>query len=349
MSTEKPSTPSDRLPTLQDVAARLKFSVSTVSRALSGHSAISAKTRAKIQAAASELGYRLPSQGRTTRKAATHLVGVVVGAMHNRFMTKLLEHLHDALAELGYQVVLFIDSMTAAKDLLAFRPLIDGYLDGMIFATATLDSPIVAELHRRGIPCVLVVRSVEHIGVDIVEVDNHQAGMEAVRHLAELGHRRIGLVMGPANTSTSRTRIEGAMAASRLFGLPEGSISLVQGEYTHEAGYSAAVSLFDAKPRVTAIVAGNDTIALGVLEAARTRGVPVPSQLSIIGFDDIPMAGSALIGLTSIRQPVEALARTAAIRLVERMGVRRVASPTRDVLPIELVRRETTGLAPPVD
>ena len=184
-------------PTLHDVATRLGLAVSTVSRALSGHPAISDKTRVAVQAAAAELGYRLPTQGRGSRKSATHLVGVVVGAMHNRFMTVLLEHLHDALEELGYQVVLLIDSMTATKDLLAFRPLIDGYLDGIIFATATIDSPLVFELQRRGIPCVLVVRSVDNANVDTVEIDNIHAGSEAVRR--STAER---LTVGPSTASS---------------------------------------------------------------------------------------------------------------------------------------------------
>jgi LacI family transcriptional regulator len=335
--------------TLSDVAAHLNVAVSTVSRALSGSPAISTKTREAVQAAANELGYRLPTQGRGSRKAATNLVGVVIGALHNRFMTVLLEHLHNTLAESGYQVVLLIDSMNATKDLLAFRPLIDGYLDGLIFATATLDSPVVAELQRRGIPSVLVVRSVDNANVDTTEIDNTHAGSEAVRHLFELGHRRIGLVMGPPTTSTSRDRVQGALAWLERHGVPRESVQLVHGDYTHEAGYSAGMSLLGHEPRVTGIMAGNDTIALGVLEAARRRGLTVPGQLSVIGFDDIPLAGSPLIGLTSVRQPVEAMARTAARRLVDRMRSRNTGPVAHDILPIELIRRETTGPAPDPD
>ncbi|HWH84749.1 MAG TPA: LacI family DNA-binding transcriptional regulator [Burkholderiaceae bacterium] len=336
-------------PTLHDVAKRLGLAVSTVSRALSGHPAISDKTRVAVQAAAAELGYRLPTQGRGSRKSATHLVGVVVGAMHNRFMTVLLEHLHDALEELGYQVVLLIDSMTATKDLLAFRPLIDGYLDGIIFATATIDSPLVSELERRGIPCVLVVRSVDNANVDTVEIDNIHAGSEAVRHLFELGHRRISLVMGPANTSTSRDRVRGALDWLQRNGVPKANVQLIQGDYTHEAGYSAGMAILGQVNRVTAIVGGNDTVALGVLEAARRQGISVPSQLSVIGFDDMPLAGSPLIGLTSIRQPVKVMARTAAQRLVERMRSHKLQPARRDILPIELIRRDTTGPVPAKD
>lgn len=329
---------------LQDVAERLGVSIATVSRALAGSDLISSTTREAVQVAAAEIGYRLPTQGRKVRKSATRLVGVVVGALHNQFMTRLLEHLHDALQEAGYQVTLLIDSMSDPQSLQAFRPLIDGYLDGMIFATATLDSPVVRELKRRGIPVVLVVRSVDDAGTDTVEIDNVQAGAEAARHLVDLGHRDIGLVMGPENTSTSRDRVAGALQCLERAGIPNERVPLVWGDYTTESGYSGALQLLQQPAPVTAIAAGNDTIAFGVLEAAKRNGVSVPGQLSVIGFDDSPIAGSPLIGLTTICQPVEALARTAARRLVEKMHSGRLGTTTHDILPVQLIRRETTGV-----
>jgi LacI family transcriptional regulator len=258
-------------------------------------------------------------------------------------MTLLLMHLHDALQESGYQITLFIDSMNDPENLLAFRPLIDGYLDGLIFATAMLDSSVVGEMQLRGIPLVLVVRSVDNVKVDTVEIDNVYAGAVAAEHLFQLGHRRIGFVMGPQNTSTSRDRTRGALAWLAEHGVTPDRVSLVWGDYTTESGYSSTIAMLNAAEAVTAIVAGNDTIALGVLEAAKRRGVSVPGKLSIIGFDDMPMAGSPLVGLTSIRQPVEAMARIAARRLVERIRTGGIAASFHDVLPIQLVRRDSTG------
>ncbi|MFD0667161.1 LacI family DNA-binding transcriptional regulator [Ramlibacter sp. MAHUQ-53] len=331
--------------TLREIAGRLGLSVSTVSRALSGHPAISVRTRESVIAAATLVGYRFPTQSRG-RVGGTRLVGVVVGALQNTFMTLLLQHLHDALQGAGYQVVLLIDPMTEPEPLLALRPLIDSYLDGLIFATATLDSPIVAEVRRRGIPTVLVVRSVDDVDVDIVEVDNFRAGQEAVHHLLDLGHRRLGFLMGPQNTSTSRDRMAGALQALREARLEPEPAHVAWGEYTSEMGYSRAMGLLAAPQPVTAIVAGNDTIALGVLEAARRCGRKVPDELSVIGFDDMPLAGSPIVGLTSIRQPVEAMARTAARRLLDRMRPgHAISPPAHDVLPIELIRRGTTGAA----
>ena len=333
-------------PRLEDVAARVGVSVSTASRALSGQASISVETRQAVQEAAAALGYRLPAQGRRAKKAATRMVGVVVGALHNRFMTQLLEHLHHFLREAGYQMTLIIDSMTEASALQTLRPLVDGYLDGLIIATATLDSPVVAELRRRGIPIVLVVRSIDQPGLDTVEIDNVHAGEMCVRHLFELGHRRIGVIMGPRNTSTSRDRVAGTLRYMQAQGLKRDEIPLVWGEYTTESGYSSAMAMLAAHPDLTAIVAGNDTVALGVLEAARRRGLAVPEELSVIGFDDIPIAGSPLVSLTTVRQPVESMARTAARRLIERMNAPLPPEAVRDLLPVHLIQRATTGPRP---
>ena len=217
--------------------------------------------------------------------------------------------------------------------------------DGLIFATATLDSPVVTELKRRGIPLVLVVRSVDDQGVDTVEIDNAHAGMEAARHLHELGHRRIGLAMGPRNTSTSRDRAHGAMNWLAQQGLKEKDMPLIWGEYTMESGYSSAMSLLGGRTPVTAIMAGNDTVALGVMEAAHRSKIAIPDELSIIGFDDMPLSGTQMFALTTIRQPVEAMARTAARRLIDRMGSKIPPAPSHDILPIHLIQRRTTGPA----
>ena len=332
--------------TLEDVAVVAGVSASTVSRALAGSSAISAATRQLVHDAAATVGYRLPTQVRKVRKQATRIVGVVIGALHNSFMTSLLEHLHDAFQEAGYHVTLIIDSMNEASSLQTLRPLIDGFLDGLVFATASLDSPVVTELKRRGIPLVLVVRSVDEQGVDTVEIDNHQAGAEAARHLHELGHRNIGLVMGQRDTSTSRDRAEGALQWLEKQGIPRACVPLIFGEYTPESGYSSCVLLLAQSNPVSAIIAGNDTVAMGVLDAAKRRGIAVPRQLSVIGFDDIPLAGSPLIALTTIRQPVGAMARTAARRLVQRMQGDAFSPARHDILPIQLIQRDTTGPAP---
>lgn len=336
---------------LQDIAGSLKLSVSTVSRALAGHPAINEDTRATIQRAAVTMGYVASQPGARKRRAATRTVGVMlsVNELHNRFGTLVLEHIHRDMLEFGYHVMVLIDPMNSANDVAhvsTFRPLIDGYLDGMILLSATTDSVIVAELQRQGLPVVLAIRSVDNPTVDVVEADNVRGGAEIMRHLYELGHRRIGLVMGPENASTSRDRARGALDYLRQKGLPPENTPLIWDAFTFDAGYSCATQMLERPEPVTAIMAASDSIAMGVLEAARCKGLDVPAQLSVAGFDDVPLSGTRLISLTTVQNRAREMARTACRRMVDRIRYGSLIPLARDVMPIQLIRRDTTAPRP---
>lgn len=335
---------------LLDIAGSLNISASTVSRALAGHVAINENTREAVQRAAVTMGYIATQPGARKRRAVTRTIGVLVSVneLHNRFMTMLLEHIHHDMLEFGYHVTVLIDPMNSADDvahLSTFRPLIDGYLEGMILGSVTTDSLIVRELQRLSVPVVLVVRSVDKLTVDVVEADNVRGGAEIMRHLHDLGHRRIGLVMGPETASTSRDRAKGALDYLRQKGLPAEDTPVMWNAFTMDAGYSCATQMLERPESVTAIMAGSDSIALGVLEAARCKGMDVPGQLSVAGFDDVPLSGTRLISLTTVQNSVQEMARTACRRMVNRMRTGALTLPTRDVLPVQLIRRDTT--APP--
>lgn len=331
-------------PRLEDIAHLLECSISTVSRALANSPAISAEMRARVHETAGLLGYRVTAKSRRGIRSRSRTVGVVLDVMQNNpFMTQLLEYLHGALNDAGYQVMLVMDSQIRGGGGSAVQALIDGYLEGMIFGTATLGSRTVLDLHERGMPVVLVVRSIDGDALDTVEIDNVHAGAEAARHVYELGHRDIALVMGPKNTSTSRDRARGALDYLASVGIDREKVKLTWGEYSSESGYSATMALLTRPSGVTAIIAANDSVALGVLEACKRHGVDVPEQMSVVGFDDIPLSGSPLIGLTTIRQPVESMAKLAARRLVDRIQGRAPSHSVKDVLPVHLVSRNTTA------
>lgn len=335
---------------LQDIADALKLSTSTISRALAGHQTISQETRDAVQQAAVSMGYASKRPGKKKRNLPTRTVGVLlsVDQLHNRFMTMVLEHIHQDMLEFRYHVVVLIDPMNSANDaghLSTFRPIIDGYLEGMILLSATIDSFMVRELQRLGVPVVLAVRSMDDSTVDIVESDNLSGGAEIMRHLYELGHRRIGLVMGPENSSTSRDRARGALSYLRGKGVPAENTPVMWNTFSYESGYSCSSQMLELQNPVTAIMAAGDSIALGVLDAARTKNIDVPTQLSVVGFDNIPLSGSRLISLTTIDSPAKELARVACRRMLDRIRNGVLTPATRDVMPVQLVRRDTS--APP--
>jgi LacI family transcriptional regulator len=336
--------------TIRDVAEAVDVAESTVSRALAGHPAVSEATRALVVEAARRLGYSWRraqvAQPESAARASPRTVGVVVASLQNQFFPFFVDHLHDALRGLGYHMTLIIDDFARAEASGAFEPLFRRYLSGVIFATATTDSRIAAALLEAGVPLVLAVRSVDGLEADCVQVDNEMAGELAAQHLLALGHRRIGFAMGPPNTSTSRERLRGAQRALETQGVVVRDEWVLAGAYTHAGGYSSAAQLLSLREPPTAIICGNDTVAIGALEAAHRHGFAVPERVSIIGFDDTPMAGWAMIGLTTVRQPMAEMAMLAATRLVERIGAGPSLAPRRDLLPVSLVQRNSTGIAP---
>ena len=333
---------------LQDIADALKLSVSTVSRALVGHPAINEETRDAVQRAAVMMGYASKRPGKRKRSVPTRTIGVLlsVNELHNRFMTMVLENIHHDMMELRYHVMVLIDPMNSANDaghLSTFRPIIDEYIEGMILLSPTTDSFMVQELQRLGVPVVCSVRSVDDSKVDVVESDNMYGGAEIMRHLYELGHRRIGLVMGPENASTSRDRARGALNYLREKGVPVEDTPVMWNAFTYEAGYSCAIQMLELAEPVTAIMAAGDTIALGVLEAARTKNLLVPAQLSVVGFDNIPLSGSRLISLTTINSSAKEMSRVTCRRMIDRIRTGALTPPVRDVMPVQLIRRDTSS------
>jgi LacI family transcriptional regulator len=333
--------------TSRDVAREAGVSQPTVSRALAGAEVISPETREKVVAAAARLNYVARRSNRSNHivHRRTGIVGVVVAALTNSFYPLLLNRLHHELASAGYSMILMIDQYENLSDLSKLQLLLNQTLDGVIFTTATTDSVAVRMLYEQGVPLVLAVRSASVPEVDVIESDNVVAAKEVMRHLVELGHRRIGFLLGPSNTSTSVQRFQGAKEALAEAQQEPDPELCVWGPYSHEAGYSGVLRLWNSPKQPTAIFCSNDLLALGALDAAKKHGIEVPSSLSIVGFDDIPGAGWTAVQLTTVRVGISEIAVLAARRILERMQGQNCSPGRRDVLPASFIRRATT--APP--
>jgi LacI family transcriptional regulator len=218
--------------------------------------------------------------------------------------------------------------------------LADGSYDGVILTTTSRRSTLPRDLTERAIPHVLVNRVLDEPESHSCTVDN-TAGTTAVADLlAALGHRHVGAIHGPVETSTGRERADALQTALRQRGIGLRRASTVRARFGHDAGLEAARGLLQQSRRPTAIVCGNDVIALGALSAACTLGLSVPGDLTIIGFDDIPMAGWPLISLTTVRCDLDALALSAVQMLndeIEHPGT----PPRLTRIPVDLVLRST--------
>ena len=332
---------------LRDIAEQLNLSPSTVSRALAGNRLISAETRELVQRMALSMEYVAPSHGVRKHRGATRTVGISISSedLHDRSMTQLLQHLHCGMLELGYHVMVILDPMNSAADagrLATLRPVIDEYLDGMILCSATTDSTVLRELRRLGIPVVLAGRSVEGSEVDTVEADSHRSSVEMARHCWELGHRRIGVIVGAMDSSTSHDRVRGVLDFMGDVGADRDSVVVAWGTSRFRDAHLHALEMLSGADRVTAILGGSDSIVMAVLEAARLKRLVVPDDLSVAGFGDVPLYGTRLIALTAISSPVKEIARTVCHRMVERIRTGGLTPPKHDVVPTRLVLRSTS-------
>jgi LacI family transcriptional regulator len=334
-------------PTSWTVAREAGVSQSTVSRALRGDRRVREETRRRVDEAARRLGYVPNSLASSLVSRSTHTVAVIVADLTNPFFPSLLTPIHDELQLLGYRVVLFAERTDIPTGQETLNRLLDRSIDGVLITTATLGSPFAGELRRRGLPMVLLNRYIDGLDVDRAVSDNHGGALIGGRHLLELGHRRVGIIRGPSNTSTSRDRTAGLLEALGEQGIGQDPQLIRDGTYSHQSGYQHARDLLRLPDPPTAIFCANDVVAFGAIDAALSLGVRVPEDVSILGFDDIPMASWEVFQLTTLRQPMGDMARAAARMLAERIEHPTDIGPGREqVFATSLVRRATVDRPP---
>jgi LacI family transcriptional regulator len=329
--------------TSRDIAREAGVSQPTVSRALRGDPRVAAATAALVESTARRLGYVADARARSLSTRRTGTAAIVIADITNPFYAELLEALHQELTRTGYRSIL-LNERTDLRGAGGVGPLLRSRMvDGAIVATATLDEQTRRLLTDESAPIVQLVREVDGVPRDAVVCDNNGGAALAAELLVGLGHRRIGMIAGPDNASTTRERTAGFQAALKRAGLSLDASLLRAGDYAHPTGYSACLELLDLHEPPTAIFCGNDVLALGALDAARRRGVSVPEELSIVGFDDISLAGWESFRLTTVRQPLAEMAHEAARMLVGRIESAGGDEQRRIVFPTELIQRATTA------
>lgn len=326
--------------TSQDVARLAGVSQATVSRTFSGDRTVSEATREKVLEAAQRLEYKPNAIARSLITQRTNIVGIVMAYLSSPFYPYVLEKFIQELQTSGRQTLVF--SAAADQEADAVLPLALEYqVDALIVTSATLSSKMVEECARAGTPVVLFNRSMVGRRVSAVCCDNLEGGRLVADVLLDAGHTRPAYVSGSVNASTNRDRERGFAERLRERGLP---LALrEQGHYTYESGYAAAQRLLERDDPPDALFCANDITALGALDLARKRGVRVPDELSVIGFDDIPMAAWAAYDLTTIRQPVDAMIAATLAVLQARLDAPEAAPDIR-LIPGALVARGSARL-----
>ncbi len=288
--------------TSAQVAERAGVSQSAVSRVFTPGASASPKTAAKVRRAAAELGYRPNSLARAMVSGKSRIIGLVVAYLENQFYPVALELLSNALQARGYHILIFtapnstdgID--TVLQDLMAYQ------VDGIVAASVSMSSDLAQRTREAGIPVVLFNRGQEGEGLSNVTSANINGGRKAAEFLIAGGHERIAHVAGWQGSSTGRDRQAGFLAAMNAAGLTP--FAMVDGMYKRPVAMECTRQLITGATRPDAIFVGNDHMAFGVMDALRAAGLTPGRDISVVGYDDVPLAAWEAYDLTTIRQPV---------------------------------------------
>lgn len=334
-------------PTLRDVAEVAGVHPATASRALnpSTRGLVNADTARRVIRVAEQLGYQPNPIARGLKTAKSGTIGLVLPDLTNPLFPPIVRGIEDILEPAGYSALIVNTDNDAGREQAQIERLRGRQVEGLIVATARTDHPLMEQLHQQGVPMVMVNRRPQRVDVPTVTGDD-AAGIElAVRHLVELGHRRIAHLAGPSSTSTGVVRARAFASSIRDLGLDEDPALVATAAYWSEsAGADALRELLDRATDFTAIVAGNDLIALGCYDVFRERDIACPEELSVVGFNDMPFLDKLRPPLTSVATPHQEIGAEAARLLLDTIAD--PARPARSVLlPLSLAVRGST--APP--
>ena len=327
--------------TSHDVARLAGVSQPTVSRALRGDGRIAATTRVRIEQAAAQLGYVLSEPGRSLSTRSTRQIAMVAD-LENPLYPTLVGPLHDRFVEHGFRMVLLAER---GDDQVTYARLLDRSVDAAVLTTTLLRSSLSQLLLDRGLPFIELNRLSGLADAPSLTADNIGGAASCVELLVRLGHRRIGAIFGPEQTSTGRDREAGVRSALAAAGLALPAQWVGRGSFTYDDGVTAFRALMTAPSPPSAIVCGNDMVAVGALNEAVELGIDVPGQVSIIGFDDVAIASWPSFALTTVRVDLASMARDAADLVVRRLSGDPGGEPARQPYRTRLVLRKTH--APP--
>jgi LacI family transcriptional regulator, galactose operon repressor len=309
--------------TIRDVARLAQVHPGTVSRALNEQtrSLVNPDTAERVIRAAEELGYQPNPIARGLKTNRSFTVGVLIPDLTNPLFPPIMRGLEDRLGDAGYTLLTVNTDNDPERERIQMAALRARQVDGLIAATARLDGELLAQVAADGIPVVLVNRSLEGGSLPAVTVNDRQGIALAVEHVVALGHERIGHVAGPQNVSTGHQRRLGFVEAMRAAGLPAPDARIsVSNAFTESEGARTCEELIEHEPRLTAIVAANDRLAIGCYDVLEAHGLQCPEDVSIVGFNDMPFIDRLRPPLTTVRVPQREIGTVAADLLLERLA-----------------------------
>ena len=327
---------------IYDVARRAGVSIGTVSRYLNEKGYVGETARERIKVAIEELGFRPSGIARGLTHKRTYMLGFVVSDLLNPFVPEIVRGAQDLADDAGYCLLLYNTDGDGPREARALKLLYERRVDGLILTPPETreGNQSIYELHMLGIPIVLVGRNLKTAIVDRVTTETYTGAIEAVMHLAALGHQRIAFIGGQRGLASGRR--QGYLDGLSQAGLSVDESLIVETPLTRESGAQAMAYLLEMERPPTGVFAANDISAIGAMQEAAQRGWRIPADISLVGFDDVALAAQTLPPLTTIAQPKTQLGQTAVERLLARIEHADEWSPREIRLPCELIVRGST-------
>jgi len=345
MHTARPNGRLER-PTIRDIARLAGVSVATVSRVLNNRPDVSPETREAVGRVLRDQNYTTNRNARALSAGRTGLIGFTIPYVYGDYFTSILAGATEALYELDMRAVLCPTRQEHDREVTLLERLMNDTTDGALVLLPEESNEELRGLQAFGFPFVVIdPRRPLDDGIPVVSAANATGAKAATDHLLSLGHRRIGYIAGLRGFSASEERLSGYQTALARAGVLPAPELVAEGNFELDGGRSAGLSLLDLPDPPTAIFAANDNMAIGVVEAARERGLRVPEDVSVVGFDDTSQAAIVTPSLTTVRQPLEELGRLAVSLLVRIIEKQRLEA-LRVELATRLIVRGSTGPAP---
>ncbi|MDK2897377.1 MAG: LacI family transcriptional regulator [Candidatus Atribacteria bacterium] len=331
--------------TIYDIAKLAGVSPATVSRALNQKTQVKAETRKRILEIAKELNYSPNYLARSLKNRQTHTISLVISDVTNPFFTTLARGVEDTASRQGFNTILCNTDEDPTKEREYLDLLLRRRVDGLIVSSCG-QGETLSELLAKEVPVILVDRRIEDLGWDFVVGDSEAGAYQLTKHLIEIhGCRNIAMITGPDTISTSKERIAGFKRALQEAGIPIKPEWIAVGYFKEEFGYKIASQFFSQKNNLPqAIFAGNNFIAIGVVRAARERGIKIPEDLALVAFDDLEAASLFCPFLTVAKQPAYTMGSLATQFLLERIsGGEKVREKREVILKPEIIIRHSCG------
>jgi LacI family transcriptional regulator len=326
--------------TIIEVADKAGVSFGTVSRVINNDIHVKQETRKRVLDAMKKLGYVANRQARSLAGGKSNIIGVLVPDLGTGYIEEIIRGIDAELSLSNLDLILYTTHRTASKEANYVANLAKGMVDGLLLVLPRSPADYIGTLKRRNFPFVLIDHQGTGRNCPAVGATNWQGAYRATEYLIKLGHTRIGFITGWMDLGCAMDRLEGYLSALRTHHASDAPELVYEGTFFQPDGYAGASALLDLPNPPTAIFASNDIMALGAMDAVRSRGLRIPDDISIIGFDDIPQAAAVRPALTTVNQPLEKMGRVATQMLLDLLR-----QPDKEAgrieLPTELVIRDS--------